>query len=307
MDIIGDNEKKVKRLQKIGEKKQMNTVLARTYKKLGDEKKARKLNLCARNFVMAEGKILAVMYCQLRLCPVCSWRRADRTFHNVFYIISQPEFKDLDFIFITLTVKNCSADELPATLEMMNKGWRRLAMTAMCEFRRSFEGTFKALEITVNKKTGEYHPHYHILAAVKKGYFRKSNPDYISQENLIKLWQKVCKLDYEPNVDIRRVKNATYKAVAEVAKYSVKATDYIKDEEIVKTLDKVLFRRRLLAYGGIFQVVRKKLKLEEEPIAEGDDSFNASQILANPNIVKEIYKWNFGTKTYELVRKTNLI
>lgn len=307
MTIIGDNEKKVKRLKKISEKKRMNEYLSKTYRKLGEIKKAKKLKLCANHFVFAEGKIIEAMYCQLRLCPVCSWRRADRTFHNVFYIISQPEFKDLDFIFLTLTVKNCSAEDLPATLDMMNKGWNRLVKDNRQSFRKSFEGTFRALEITVNKKTGEYHPHYHILASVKKGYFRKSNPDYISQENLIKLWQKVCKLDYEPNVDIRRVKNSTYKAVAEVAKYSVKATDYIKDEEIVKTLDKVLFRRRLLAYGGIFQVVRKKLKLEEEPIAEGDDSFNASQILANPNIVKEIYKWNFGTKTYELVRKTNLI
>ena len=106
---------------------------------------------------------------------------------------------------------------------------------------------------------------------------------------------------------MRRVKNATYKAVAEVAKYSVKATDYIKDEEIVKTLDKVLFKRRLLAYGGIFQTVRKRLKLEEEPIAEGDEPFNAAHILANPSIVKEIYQWNFGTQTYKLVRKTNVL
>lgn len=307
MASIDENNKKVKQLGKISEKKKMNEYLSRTYKRLGDEKKAKKLKLCANHFVFADGNILEAMYCQLRLCPVCSWRRADKTFHNIFYIISQPEFKDLDFIFITLTVRNCSAADLPATLEMMKKGWKKLVLNEREPFRKSFEGTFRALEITVNKETGEYHPHYHVLAAVKKGYFRKSNPNYISQENLIKLWQKVCKLDYEPSVDIRRVKNATYKAVAEVAKYSVKATDYIKDEEIVKTLDKVLFKRRLLAYGGIFQTVRKRLKLEEEPIAEGDEPFNAAHILANPSIVKEIYQWNFGTQTYKLVRKTNVL
>ena len=107
----------------------MNEYLSRIYKRLGDEKKAKKLKLCANHFVFADGNILEAMYCQLRLCPVCSWRRADKTFHNIFYIIFQPEFKDLDFVFITLTVRNCSAADLQATLDMMNKGWNRLVRT----------------------------------------------------------------------------------------------------------------------------------------------------------------------------------
>ncbi|MBQ1516632.1 MAG: protein rep, partial [Clostridia bacterium] len=62
-------------------------------------------------------------------------------------------------------------------------------------------------------------------------------------------------------------------AVAEVAKYAVKASDYLagtdkQNEEVVKTLLSVLRNRKMFAFTGIMRSVRQELKLDE--IETGD-------------------------------------
>jgi plasmid rolling circle replication initiator protein Rep len=227
--------------------------------------------------------------------PQCSWFRATRIFDNVYQIITQPEFSGKQFIFLTLTVKNCAGEFLEGEIDRLLSAWRGLTKDVHKPFQKSFLGTFRALEVTYNKLTKTYHTHLHAMAAVEPGYFRKSNKNYINQAKLRELWRDACGLDYLPQCRIQRVKNATGKQIAEVAKYTVKSADYINRPEVVQVLDPALRRKRLIAYGGLFREVRDRLALPYEDIAEADVSPGvAAAVIANPYVRKIFLEWHLG-------------
>ena len=62
-------------------------------------------------------------FCQLRLCPVCNWRRSLKIFAQVSKIIQAIEKEqEHAYLFLTLTQKNVSAEELDKMLDEMNGG-----------------------------------------------------------------------------------------------------------------------------------------------------------------------------------------
>lgn len=118
-------------------------------------------------------------------------------------------------------------------------------------------------------------------------------------------------VDYTPIVDVRRLRKNKGKEVAEVAKYTVKSEDFlIKDEkgnikedltdEVVKTLDNALHRKRLIAFGFIFKDIHKKLNLDD---AEDGDLTNTDNEDIRDDLTDTIlrYQWNIGIKNYKLV------
>jgi len=289
---------------KKNDKKRGAEALGFAYKKtkLHDaHKKAHKLRMCGSQLVYGiyedeSYELLAGYFCQLRLCPQCSWFRATRIFDNVYQIITDKEFSGKQFVFLTLTVRNCKGENLEYEIVRLLTAWRKLTDNKSKPFRKAFLGTFRALEVTYNKHTEEYHPHLHAMAAVDPEYFRKSNKDYIDHDRLIKLWREACELDYDPSVRIQRVKNTSKKQVAEVAKYTVKSADYISRPEVVAVLDPALHRKRLIAYGGLFKTVRTKLNLPDEDKAGPDlPQEKAFSALMNPCIQKILVEWRFGT------------
>ena len=139
------------------------------------------------------------------------------------------------------------------------------------------------------------------------------------------MWRKAFQIDYDPNVDIRKVKKknrntqtvleeiktynelsqneAIAQAAAEVAKYSVKVGDMLRQKnrkEVVETLDSVLRNRRFISYGGILNDARKELKAENKvQEIENSDLINVSneeKICACPICQSELihaqYIWN---------------
>ena len=116
-------------------------------------------------------------FCKDRLCPMCSWRRSYKIFGQVSQIMDLIA-NDYEFLFLTLTVPNCTADELVKTLNAMNKAWAKLIRFA--PLKRILKGYFKALEITYNLQADTYHPHFHNVLAVPKSYLKKG--DYIQRE-----------------------------------------------------------------------------------------------------------------------------
>jgi len=187
-----------------------------------------------------EGQALlrAANPCNRRLCPFCEWRRS-RAWRRRFFE-GLPKFHE-DFpthhaIFLTLTVRNCSVDELRTTLDDMHRAWHR--MTRLSFFPTKF--WFRRTEIT--KQGGEtnslvplnFHPHIHAVLFVPAGYFSHG---YVKQTEWRNQWQMAARLDYAPVVDIRRAKSrsssggATIEqsrsAALEASKYATKATDLI--------------------------------------------------------------------------------
>ena len=251
-------------------------------------------------------------FCKDRMCPACQKRRSLVVFHQVkdVCLSLQSEYKSTRYLLLTLTVPNVSADDLPNEIKKMNKAWSSLSRKV--EFKKSIWGWFKALEITHNKKTNTYHPHFHVLLAVPAKYFKGQN--YINQSRWLELWQIAMKNDYITQVDVRRVKpnpkrsgSTVEAAAAEVGKYATKPSDYIKkassgryiaDPKVVGELAEILKFKRLIAFGGRMKEHYQKLNLsdvESDSAALVNVSGESDQVDA---VALQIYKWNIGLKQY---------
>src|SRR5690625_7911069 len=89
-----------------------------------------------------------------------------------------------------------------------------------------------------------------------------------------KLLKRAMKLDYDPIVDVRAIKpknkhkSDIKSAIDETAKYPVKHTDFMTDDEkrnlqIVSDLEEGLYRKRLISYGGLLKEIHKELNLDD--------------------------------------------
>ena len=244
---------------------------------------------------------------------MCSWRRSLKIFGQVSRVMDHVEENyNYKYIFLTLTVKNCYGEDLRDTLDLMTKAFN--TMTRRKAFKQAVNGYFRSLEITYNKENGTYHPHFHMILAVNDSYF-KDTRIYLTQNDWTELWKSCLKVDYTPIVDVRRIKENKEKdfgkVVAETAKYTVKPEDFlIRDEkgnikenltdEVVKTLDEALHRKRLTAFGFIFKEVHKELNLDDTEDGDLTNTDNEDLREDLTNIILR-YQWNIGIKNYVLV------
>ena len=249
-----------------------------------------------------EKYLQAAYFCHVRLCPMCNWRRSLKIFHEVSRVMDEAQRRrpNLKPLFLTLTVRNCGADELDGTIKHMMESWRKLVN------HRSFmgitEGWLRVLEVSYNEAEDTYHPHFHVILMVDKSY-GTSKGKYIDIHEWVRLWRVSARLDYDPICDIRKVKgHKIQKAVAEVAKYTVKSANYLHQDDdttdkIVKTLTDALYRKRLIAYGGILKVIAKELGAEKPD--EGDLIHIGDEVMRG-DIAHVIvtYHWASGVSHY---------
>lgn len=253
-------------------------------------------------------KLHSANFCKVRLCPMCAWRRSLKIFaqvSQVMNVVAEDERKK--FIFITLTCRNVEGDELSIQITNLFESYQRLIKRKA--FKEISHGWFRALEITHNIETNQYHPHFHVILAVDKKYFTDEKK-YLSHDKWVDLWKKSMRVDYNPIVDVRRVKQEGKigKAIAEVAKYTVKESDFIikneKNEidkqatdETVKTLDKALKNRRLVGFGDEFRQIQKQLQLDN--MEDGDLVLTSeNEIREDLSYVIEKYFWHVGYRKY---------
>lgn len=321
-------------------KKQEGEPLVMCYYRLGYEEKAKRVADCgtflefARYGGMQEGagglpfggvpctgdsfKLHRANFCRDRLCPMCSWRRSYKIFGQVSQIMDLIANK-YEFLFLTLTVPNCTADELINTLNNMAKGWIKLARHK--RFKAVVKGFFKALEITYNQTADTYHPHFHVVLAVPKSYF--NSRDYIQRDEWLSMWQKAMNDSSITQVDIRKAKDkhkektgktAAEKlasAVAEIAKYAVKSSDYLFDDEeltdkVVSVLVPALADRRLCSFGGCFKEAHQALQLDD---TENGDLIHIDGQLRS-DVALQIYRYGWSCGAYKLIEvidKANIL
>ena len=299
------------------ERKESTLDLAASYKRIGSNKHYRVLDCSTflefKLTTVNDLKLTSANFCKVRLCPMCSWRRSLKIFGQVSKVMDHVEENyNYRYIFLTLTVRNCYGEDLRDTLDLMTKSFNKLSERKA--FKQAVKGYFRSLEITYNKKDNTYHPHFHMILAVDNSYFTQSKI-YLSQEKWTNLWKSCLRVDYTPIVDVRRIKKDDNKgfgkAVAETAKYTVKAEDFlIRDDkgniqenltdEVVETLDYALHRKRLTSFGFIFKEIHKKLNLDN---AEDGDLTNTDNEELREDLTDVIlkYQWNIGIKNYVLV------
>lgn len=289
--------------------------LVRLYQKSKYFNYAERVEKCStwlQFYAMENGdkQLLGANFCHLRLCPVCSARRAQRAAYKLSQVLDKVE-ADHDgtiFLFLTLTMKNCSGEQLGDTLGQLTRAWNLLMKQRQIE--RSIRGWFRAIEITRPGKDS-YHPHLHAILAVEPAYMSKKSGLYITQKEWIERWQKALKVDYKPSVRIQVTKakgemSGGRSAALEAAKYAVKDEDYIdpklSDDEaakIVKDYTDALHRRRLTAFGGWLKEAARALDVGD--LDDGD------LVHVEPETVRadiadyiETYQWHFGAGDYVL-------
>lgn len=241
--------------------------------------KAARLSDCAGALVFARApsglRLKSANFCRVRLCPICAWRRSLKTQAHMSKILGAAEEYGLEYILVTLTLRNCAPEQLGRTLDKLIGGFKKLSKRA--RYQRAWVGWYRGVEVTHNVEQDTFHPHIHALVAVKRSYF--SGRSYISQEQLALDWREVCGLDYDPIVDVRRVKRHggsscttrfdLLRAVNEVAKYTTKSADIICFDDwdltvnTVRVLDRAFDKRRFIAFGGLFKELHKQLNLDD--------------------------------------------
>ena len=301
--------------------KQENLRLVEIYKMT----KEKKLNLisdsrlfdlehCADTLLFmqnAEGKkkLKTANFCRMRLCPMCQWRRSLKMFGQVQKITDKIlEYdKSTRFIFGTFTIKNCVAEDLETCINNLNKKFRYLVASSLTfapakKLKQNLLGYLKAVEVTYNTKDKTYHPHLHVIFAVKSTFFKNSS-NYMTKKEWIELWQKALNVDYKPQTDIRAIKSGTAKAVAEVAKYPVKTAPILKfddDEavEVLKTLTLSLNKKRFVSYGGIFKIIKQELKFKDVETDKDLVNVDIEQQERFNAVTAVLFKYNFKFGCY---------
>lgn len=299
------------------QKKQRSIILAESFSRLEKPNKAYSVWTCGTilDFKPENDnkgmRLHRANFCRERLCPMCQWRKSLKVFHQVSRVMDliQERNPELVPIFLTLTLKNCGSIELSETLNNIYNGW--YLMTKHRTIKTNVKGWFRALEVTYNDKEDTFHPHIHVILLVDKSYF-KSNK-YLKTEDWVHLWRVSMSLDYDPICFVQKVKNKTekvktgseirkYKAVAEVAKYAVKDSEYLtydseRNDYLVEIYSSALRGRRLYAFGGIMKVIAKELKLED---VETGDLVNVDGQEIREDVATAIitYHFNFGIGDY---------
>lgn len=319
-------------------KKYFCSPLAHSYERLGMEGNAERVRHCGDWLDFADTpdgfKLYDARFCRDRLCPMCSWRRSYKIFGQISQIMDLIA-GEYEFLFLTLTVVNCKGSDLSATISKMQKAWTSYFVRPNMTNRRAkdvIKGYFKVLEITHNmnkrsKSYDTYHPHFHVILAVNKSYF--TSRDYIKQDEWLKMWQKAyndpnitqvyiekCKSKSNIQSGEKYVKSLS-SAVAEVAKYAVKSSDYIGffdkngnprtyaknviDSAVVALTDG-LYHRRLCEFGGIFRDARDKLQLDD---CEDGDLVHIDNYKFRPDIAYAIYRYGWSCGAYKLTSIRN--
>lgn len=163
--------------------------------------------------------------CKNRFCPMCAWRKARKDALGLSLMmqhVKQSEQKD--FIFLTLTTPNVKSDELEDEIKTYNKSFKK--MFERKKVRTISKGYVRKLEITYNKERDDYNPHFHVLIAVNRSYF-KDTKSYISQKEWLELWRDVTGNEDITQVHVQKIRQNNNKELYEMAKYSGKDSDYL--------------------------------------------------------------------------------
>ena len=255
-------------------------------------------------------KLKRAMFCKVRHCPVCQWRRGMRNVARFYERLPSvaAAYPKARWIFLTLTVRNPDMPDLRATLNAMNSAWKRLIE------RKDWpaKGFVRTTEVTKGKD-GKPHPHFHCLLLVEPGYFQGKN--YLSQAKWVDHWRDALRADYTPVVHVASVKAKSDKAkaaeasgdtqaalaaaVAETLKYAVKPEDMLTDGRFLFGITQQLAKLRFLATGGVLKDWLKEEVSQKEMIETGTEPEGEK---AQPDLPGMTFGWQPGERKYRRVK-----
>jgi plasmid rolling circle replication initiator protein Rep len=194
-------------------------------------------------------------FCKNRFCPLCAWRKAKKDSLKISVLLKYiQEELGYEFIFLTLTAPNVAGSDLSDEIKKYNKSFKNLMQ--LKEVKKITKGYVRKLEVTYNQERNDYHPHFHVMIAVNKSYFKSR--DYIKKRQWLELWKECMGDSSITQVDVRKMDTSDSNAIAEIAKYGAKDSDYMISQEVFDMFYKALKGKQLLTYSGVF---KESLKL----------------------------------------------
>jgi hypothetical protein len=165
--------------------------------------------------IKRQGNKLTAKYCNCRHCNTCNRIRTAKAIKH--YAKQFESYSDLQLT--TLTIPNCSAEDLKTAIEKLIKTTSNIARVIREKRKVDYNGIRK-IETTYNSEMNNYHPHIHILHSGGCG-------NMIIQEHLKRY----------PNASIlaQHTTIATEGSVNELFKYTTKIL--IKDKNDKNTIE----------------------------------------------------------------------
>lgn len=222
--------------------------------------------------------------CGQRFCPTCSWKKSKKDALKISVLTSAIKDREgLNFLFLTLTSPNVSAEDLSSEIKKLNLAYSK--MFKRDKIKKAVVGYIRKLEVTTDQnpiitkelykrkkkyfanrglKVGDanpqyntYNPHFHCILAVGKSYFGKN---YIKQDEWLDMWREAKDDMTITQVKVTAVKNlddtkeeVTSNPILEIAKYTAKDSDLFTNQDVFDTLYLALKGRQLIVYSGIFK------------------------------------------------------
>lgn len=214
------------------------------------------LTIFLADFEMENKKLHKASFCGNRFCPMCSWRMSCKDSLKISILMEHlRKEENKEFIFLTLTAPNVKEDKLEEEIKHYNKSFKKLMERK--EVKNIVKGYIRKLEVTYNsdvssKSYDTYHPHFHVVIAVNKTYFKKSDL-YINQQRWLELWQEATGNSSITQVDVRKSKSNNLKEVYELAKYSAKDTDYLVSRPVFNVFYRALKGKQFIVFSGLFK------------------------------------------------------
>lgn len=262
------------------------------------------------DFEMENRKLYRGNFCKNRFCPMCTWRTSCKDTFKISILMEHlRKEENKEFIFLTLTTPNVKGDKLEEEIINYNKSFDRLMKRK--EVKSIVKGYIRKLEVTYQKEqyitkelwkskkdyykskglgVGDpepnydtYNPHFHVVIAVNKSYFKKSDL-YINHQRWLELWREATGNSSITQVDIRKSKTNNLKEVYELAKYSAKDTDYLVSRPVFNVFYKALKGKQLIVYGGLFKDANKMYENGELDCYKTQDSIEYVYMM--------VYSWS---------------
>lgn len=230
-------------------------------------------------------------WCRVRHCPMCTLARSAKLRANYLKNFTDENLGEDDYLFLTLTVQNCSVKDLKSTINMMNKAWQRFTQRKDFPgkgFIRSFEVTMQRNRLPIDGKNKPSsgpatrcpegflmaHPHLHIVLCLKPDYFESN---FKNKEWWITEWQSCLRSEYRPSVSIKRIeyKENLVISLLETLKYSTKPADVEVSNDVagewLYALTEQLHRVRAISVGGNIAEFCSQDKIDAIDNHEDDD------------------------------------
>lgn len=285
--------------------KVLSSLLSESYVRIDEINKAVRIGKCGEFLefkVFDDGtkKLNNANFCKCRLCPMCQWRRSRKVFRQTSRIMDWlEENKEYQYIFLTTTFRNMSGEDLPRAIDNFMEAFNRMTKTK--QFKKLSKGFFRALEVRKKFDREDFHPHMHVIIAVSKNFFtHKKQEGYLNHDEWMNLWRECAKLDYDPWVDIRKVKPGDCKtdesekslggAVAEISKYCTKATDIIRNPDEMYFGDKKL-KYTKEQFKDIYEWVKEVCQeYTDKMVFVMDGALKGRRLISYGGIFREVHK-----------------